>query len=72
MGWVIKVMPRLLYPRERTDPFCTDDLMVSSAGLDGCGKPRRHQESIPELSSPSQVAVLAVLYRPGLEILMCS
>jgi hypothetical protein len=50
--WVVSTTPRPLYPRERPDTHYTGGWVGPRAGLDGCGKPRRHRDSIPGPSSP--------------------
>jgi hypothetical protein len=47
MGWVVNATPQPLYPRERTGTHCTGGWVGPRAGLDGCGKSRRVQDSIP-------------------------
>jgi hypothetical protein len=44
--------PAALFPRKRADTHCTGDWVGCRAGLDGCGKPRSHGDSIPRLSNP--------------------
>jgi hypothetical protein len=44
--------PAVLYPRERPDTHCTGVWVGPKAGLDRCGNPRPHRDSIPGSSSP--------------------
>jgi hypothetical protein len=64
MGWVVRVTPRPLYPRERPGTHCTGGWVGPRASLDGCGKYRPHRHSIPEPSSPWPVAISTELSRP--------
>jgi hypothetical protein len=49
-GWVVNATPQPLCPRgKRPDTRYIGGFM---AGLDGCGKSRPHQDSIPGPSSP--------------------
>ena len=50
MGWVVHVRPQPLYPLERDPVPIVQE--AGWAGLNGCGKPRPHRDSIPGLSSP--------------------
>ena len=43
----VSTTPRPLYPQERTSTHCTGGWVGPRAGLDGCGKSRRHRNSIP-------------------------
>ena len=68
-----------LYPRERPGTRFIGGWVEHWAGLDGCGKPRPHRDSIPRLSSLYRVAITlynirnymwhthlsAVLFRPN-------
>jgi hypothetical protein len=45
--------------------------VVPRAGLDGCGKPRPHRDSILGPSSPFQVAIQTELSRPTLHTYLC-
>ena len=47
MGWVVNATPLQLYPSERPGTHCKGDWVGPRAGLDGCGKSRRHRDSIP-------------------------
>ena len=38
MGWVVKVTPRPLYPRERPGTHCIGGWVDPRAGPDECGK----------------------------------
>jgi len=51
-GWVVNAMPQLLYPPGRPSTHCAGGLVGPRASLDGCGKSRPHQDSIPRPSSP--------------------
>ena len=53
-GWVIKVTPRPLYPRERPSTHCIGSWVGLRVGLDGCGKisPPPHRDLIPGPPSP--------------------
>jgi hypothetical protein len=51
-GWVVNTTPRPLCPRERPGTHCTGGWVGLGAGLDRCGKPRPHRDSIPGPSSP--------------------
>jgi hypothetical protein len=51
MGWVVNTTPRPLYFWEGPGTHCTGGWVDLRAGLDGCGKPRPHRDSIPEPSS---------------------
>ena len=44
---VVNSTPRPRYPRERPGTHCTGAWVGPMAGLDGCGKSRRHRHSIP-------------------------
>ena len=47
-GWGVSVTPRPLFtPRERSGTHCTGVWVGPRAGLDRCGKPRPHRDSIP-------------------------
>jgi hypothetical protein len=50
-GWVVSIMPWLLYPQERPGTHCTGGWVSPKAGLDVCEKSRPHQYSIPTPSS---------------------
>jgi hypothetical protein len=52
--WGVCTAPRLdrLTPMERDSNHCTGGWVGHTAGLDGCGKPRPHRDSIPETSVP--------------------
>jgi hypothetical protein len=41
-----------LPPEKESVTHCTGSQVGSRAGLDGCGKSRRHRNSIPEPSNP--------------------
>jgi hypothetical protein len=49
---VVSTTPRPLYPRERPGTHCTGGWVGLRAGLDLSEKPRPHQDSTPEQSSP--------------------
>jgi hypothetical protein len=52
-GWVVNATPRPLCSRgKRPDIRRIGGWMGFRAGLDGCGKSRPHQDSIPGPSSP--------------------
>jgi hypothetical protein len=51
MGWVVNTMPRPLYFWGEPGTHCTGGWVDLRAGLDGCGKPRPHRDSIPGPSS---------------------
>ena len=44
--------PAGLPPGKRYGTRCTGDWVGPSASLDGCGKSRRHRDSVPGPSSP--------------------
>ena len=44
---MVNATPRPLYPRERLGTHCIGGGVGPRAGLDGCGKPRPHRDSIP-------------------------
>jgi len=52
LGWVVNVTPWPLYPREIPGTHCVGGWVGPRVDLDGCGKSRPHQDSIPEPSSP--------------------
>jgi len=54
LGWVRgqRHAPAALYPQEGPGSHCTGGWVGPRAGLDRCGKPRPHRDSIPEPSSP--------------------
>ena len=54
-------------PLERPDTHCTGGWVGPRAGLEGCGKSRPHQDSIPGPSSRWRVAIPTALSRPKLE-----
>jgi len=56
-GWVVNATPRPLYHRERPVTHCVGGWVGLSADLDGCGKSRLHQDSIPGPSSPCRYFV---------------
>jgi hypothetical protein len=59
-GWVVNATPQPLYS-------CTHvkkGLVRPGAGLDGCGKSRRHTGSIPGQSSSYSVVIPTTLSRP--------
>jgi len=47
MRWVVNATPRQIYPEERPGTHCIGSWVEPGAGLDGCGKPRPHRDSIP-------------------------
>jgi hypothetical protein len=51
-------------PRNRPGTQCIGGWVVPCAGLDRCGKPRSHRDSIPGPSSPYRVAIPTALSRP--------
>ena len=53
-----------LYSRKRLGTHCIGGWVSPRAGLDGCGKPRPHRDTIPGPSSPYRVAIPAELSRP--------
>jgi len=61
MGWLVNTTARPLYPWERPGTHCTGCWVGPRNGLDGCGKPSPHWDSIPGPSSPSRVAIRAEL-----------
>ena len=64
-GWRISVTPRSFFtPRERPGTRCTWCWVGPGAGLDRCGKPNPHQDSIPGPSSPQPVAIPSTLPGP--------
>ena len=46
-----------LYPRKRAGTHCTGGWVGPRVGLDRCGKPRPHRDSIPGTSTPQPVAM---------------
>jgi hypothetical protein len=52
MGWVVNATPRPLYPQERPGTHYIGGWVGPRAGLDGCGKYRPDQDSIPGTSRP--------------------
>jgi len=44
--------PAALHPEKRPGTYCTGGWVGPKAGLDGCGKSRLHQDSIPGPSNP--------------------
>jgi hypothetical protein len=64
MGWVVKATPRPLYPREIPATHCIGGWVDPRAGLDGCGKIRRHRNSIPVPPSLYPAAIPTVPSRP--------
>ena len=68
-GWVVNATPRPLYPRERPGTYCIGGWVGPRSGLDGCGKSRPHQDSIPGPSSPWQVTIPTELSRPTMIVL---
>ena len=56
--------PTALPPGKRAGTHCTWGWVGPRAGLDGCGKSRRHQDSIPGPSSPYRLAIPTELSRP--------
>ena len=66
MGWVVNAKHRPFYPRERPGTDCTGRWMGFRDGLYRCGKSRPNRDSIPEPSSPQQVAIPTTLSQPTL------
>ena len=64
MGWVVNDTPLPHYPREWRDTHCIGGWVGPRAGLDGCGKPHLHWDSIPGPFSPYPVAILKQLSLP--------
>jgi hypothetical protein len=52
MWWVANATPRPLSPRERQGTHFIGGSVCLTAGLDECGKPQPHWDSIPGPSSP--------------------
>jgi hypothetical protein len=52
-------VPAALTPINRPGTHCTGGWVGPRAGLDGCGKFRLHQDSIPGPSRPYRVAIPA-------------
>ena len=74
-GWVVTATPRPLHPRERPGTHCIGGWVGLRAGLDGYGKFRPNQESIPGPSSPQQVATptaLTLCLSPYIYIYICT
>jgi hypothetical protein len=63
--WICNPTPRPLYPRERPSTHCIEGWAGPRAGLDGCGKSRRHRDPIPGPSNTQQVALPTQLSRPS-------
>jgi hypothetical protein len=63
MGRVVNATPRPLYPRERHGTHSIGGWVGPRAGMDGCGKSRRHRDSIPGPPNPSRVAIPTELSR---------
>ena len=63
MGWVVNATPRPLYLRERFGTHCIGGCMGITAGLDRCGKPRCHRDSIA--GRPARSESLHRLRHPG-------
>ena len=53
-----------LYPPERPGTHCTGGWVGPRVSLDGCGKTRPHQDSIPGPSGPQRVATPTELSWP--------
>jgi hypothetical protein len=49
---VVNATPRPLYHRERPGTHCKGGWVGPRAGLEGCGKSRPYQDSIPGESNP--------------------
>jgi len=52
MGCVVNATSLPLYPRERPGTNCIGGWVGLRGGLELCGKPRPHRDSIPGPSSP--------------------
>ena len=63
MGWLDNATPWPLYCQERSGTHCIGGWVGPSAGLDGCGKSRPYQDSIPGPFSRSES--LYWLHYPG-------
>jgi hypothetical protein len=63
--------PAALPPGKRHGTHCIGGWMIASAGLDGCGKSRRHRVSIPGPSSPKRVAIPTELSQPLVSHTLC-
>ena len=59
---VVSARPWPFYPRERPGTHCTGGWVAPRTGLDGCGKSRPHQDSIPD--RPARSASLYWLSSP--------
>ena len=65
MGWVINAhAPAALPTEKRPGTHCIGGWVGPRADLDGCGKCRRHRDSIPGPCSPWRVAIPTELSRP--------
>jgi hypothetical protein len=56
--------PAALPPGKRPGTHCTGGWVGPRAGLEGCGKPRPHRDSITGPSSLKRVAIPNELSRP--------
>jgi hypothetical protein len=66
MGCVVNATRRPLYPRERLGTYRTGQWMGPWAGLEECGKFKRHRDSIPG-ASRWRVSILIEISRPIME-----
>jgi hypothetical protein len=57
MRWVVKVTPRLLYPRQRLSTQSKGGWEDHGVRLEGCEKSRLHRDLIPGPSIPLRAAV---------------
>ena len=56
-GWVVNATSRPLYPRARPGTHCIRGWVDPTAGLNGLGKSRPHEDSIPGPSSQKLFAI---------------
>ena len=62
-GWLTP-RPGRFTPEKRPGTHCIGGWVDPTTGLDGCGNPRLHRDSIPGPSSPESVAIPTELLRP--------
>ena len=65
-GWVVDTSPRPLDSRGRPGIRCIGGWLDPTTGLDGCGKSRPHQDSIPGPSRTWRLAIQTTLSWPTL------
>jgi hypothetical protein len=61
----VNTTPRLLYPWERPGTHCIGGWVGPRAGLDGCGEPLPHRDSIPDLHGVTAPLFLNLGARQG-------